>query len=193
VGEYACNSNVGQGHLLGALSEAAFMIGMERNSDIVKMCSYAPLFFNVNDISWPVNLIGFDSARVVGRTSYHVQKLFARNRPDEVMPTSIENPGPKPDIFALAGLDKSAHELVVKAVNRSGRPQSVELELAGFKLSGGRGRIITLSHEDPTAENSLDDPDVVAPVESELNIGSERTFELRTYSLTILRLPLAAR
>jgi hypothetical protein len=49
------NNNVGSGNLLGALSEAAFMIGMERNSDIVTMASYAPLFENVNNRAWAVN------------------------------------------------------------------------------------------------------------------------------------------
>ena len=65
VGEFACNRGVGSGNLRAALSEAAFMMGMERNGDLVKLCSYAPLFFNVNDIKWPVNMIGFDNAVVV--------------------------------------------------------------------------------------------------------------------------------
>ena len=63
VGEYAVNRGVGRGNLLGALAEAAFLMGLERNGDIVRICSYAPLFVNVNDRSWPVNLIEFDNAR----------------------------------------------------------------------------------------------------------------------------------
>lgn len=82
VGEYACNRGVGSGNLLAGLSEAVFMMGMERNSDVVKMCSYAPLFFHVKDIKWPVNMIGFDSSVAFGRTSYHVQRLFGMHRPD---------------------------------------------------------------------------------------------------------------
>ncbi len=81
VGEYACNSGVGAGNLTAALSEAAFILGMERNSDVVKMTSYAPLFENVNHKDWPCNLIHFNSANVYGRASYYVQQMAAENRP----------------------------------------------------------------------------------------------------------------
>ncbi len=90
VGEYACNQDVGSGNHLAALSEAAFMMGMERNGDLVRMTSYAPLFFNVNRLDWPVNLIGFDNAVSFGRSSYHVQKLFAVHRPDVNLATEFK-------------------------------------------------------------------------------------------------------
>lgn len=81
VGEYACNSGVGGGNLLAAISEAAFIMGMERNSDVVKMTSYAPLFENVNKKDWPCNLIHFNSNQTYGRASYYVQQMAAENRP----------------------------------------------------------------------------------------------------------------
>ena len=96
VGEYAVNNNVGSGNLLGALSEAAFMIGMERNSDVVTMASYAPLFENVNNRAWAVNLIRFDSSRSTGRSSYHVQTMFSANRPDVTLATKVEEPAANP-------------------------------------------------------------------------------------------------
>src|SRR5262249_48016638 len=74
VGEYAVNRGVGSGNLSGALAEAVFMLNMEKNAEIVKMCSYAPLFENIHQGNAPVSLIRFDSSRVVGRTSYQVQK-----------------------------------------------------------------------------------------------------------------------
>lgn len=81
VGEYACNNIVGGGNLLAAISEAAFILGMERNSDVVKMSSYAPLFENVNKKDWNCNLIHFNSNQTFGRASYYVQKMAAENRP----------------------------------------------------------------------------------------------------------------
>lgn len=81
VGEYACNSNVGGGNMRAALSEAAFISGMERNGDLVKMASYAPLLENRNDRSWAVNLIWLDTDQVLGRSSYYVQQMAAENRP----------------------------------------------------------------------------------------------------------------
>jgi alpha-L-arabinofuranosidase len=90
VGEYAVTQNSGQGNLRGALGEAAFMMGMERNSDVVIMSSYAPLFANVNYKKWNPDLINFDNHRVYGTPSYYVQKLFAENRPDVVLKTKVE-------------------------------------------------------------------------------------------------------
>ena len=81
VGEYACNQGVGGGNMNAALSEAAFISGMERNGDLVTMTSYAPLFENVNNREWATNLIWIDTDQVMGRTSYHVQKMYAENRP----------------------------------------------------------------------------------------------------------------
>ena len=81
VGEYACNNSVGGGNMIAALSEAAFITGMERNGDLVTMASYAPLLENKNDRSWAVNLIWFDTDEVLGRSSYYVQKMAAENMP----------------------------------------------------------------------------------------------------------------
>jgi alpha-L-arabinofuranosidase len=91
VGEYAVTSNTGNGNLRGAIGEAAWMTGMERNSDIVTMASYAPLFCNANHKAWPVNLINFDSYRWFGLPSYYVQKMFANNQGTVSLPVEIEN------------------------------------------------------------------------------------------------------
>jgi alpha-L-arabinofuranosidase len=90
VGEYAVTSGSGNGNLRGALGEAAFMTGLERNADIVTMASYAPLFANVNNKNWNPDLIYYDSSRVAVTPSYHVQKMFAENRGDIVLPASVQ-------------------------------------------------------------------------------------------------------
>lgn len=89
VGEYACNNGVGQGTLEAALSESAFMMNMERNSDFVKMASYAPLFVNTNQPNWACNLIWLNNTGVMGRASYYTQKMFAENRPDYNLRTQL--------------------------------------------------------------------------------------------------------
>jgi alpha-L-arabinofuranosidase len=92
VGEYAVTQNCGRGNLRGAIGEAAFMTGMERNSDIVVMASYAPLFVNVGWRQWNPDAINFDSSRVYGTPSYHVQKMFGQNRGDVVLPIDLDAP-----------------------------------------------------------------------------------------------------
>ena len=91
VGEYAVTQGCGQGNLAAALGEAAFMTGMERNSDIVEMASYAPLFANVNYKKWNPDLINFDSSRCYGTPSYYVQKLFQDFKGDAVLPLTLES------------------------------------------------------------------------------------------------------
>jgi alpha-L-arabinofuranosidase len=92
VGEYAVTQGSGQGNLRAAVGEAAFMTGLERNSDIVAMASYAPLFVNLNHRKWNPDLINFDSSSVYGLPSYYVQQLFSQNRGDVTLPTSVESP-----------------------------------------------------------------------------------------------------
>jgi alpha-L-arabinofuranosidase len=89
IGEFATNAGVGRGNLLAALGDAAYMMSMENNADLVKMGSYAPLLENVNKPDWEVNLIHFDSSRVFGRAAYYMCKLFAENRPDTVLPVQV--------------------------------------------------------------------------------------------------------
>ncbi len=91
IGEYAVTSGTGNGNLRGAIGEAAWMTGMERNSDIVEMGAYAPLLCNSNHKAWPVNLINFDSHRWFGLPSYYVQKMFSNNQGTNVLPFAVEN------------------------------------------------------------------------------------------------------
>ncbi len=79
VGEYAVTKNCGLGNLDAAIGEAVYMQGMEKNSDIVRMNSYAPIFVNVHDRKWSPDLINFNASKVYCTPSYYVQKLFANN------------------------------------------------------------------------------------------------------------------
>ena len=89
VGEYAVTTGAGTGNLYGALGEAAFMTGLERNADIVAMASYAPLFANLNNENWNPDLIYFNNNQVYGAPSYYVQEMFSQNRGDVVLPLTL--------------------------------------------------------------------------------------------------------
>ena len=90
VGEYALTQGCGNGNLRAAVAEAAFMTGMERNSDVVAMASYAPLFANVHYKKWNPDLINFNSTVAYGTPSYYVQQLFSENRGDVVLGSQWE-------------------------------------------------------------------------------------------------------
>jgi len=126
IGEYAVTSGTGNGNLRGAIGEAAWMTGMERNSDIVIMGSYAPLFCNANHKAWPVNLINFDSYRWFGLPSYYVQQLFANNQGTVSLPLTIENaPGIEaPNAYGCIGLgtwNNAAEFRDLKVVDTKGK------------------------------------------------------------------------
>lgn len=139
VGEYACNNKVGNGNMTAALSEAAFATGMERNADIVKMASYAPLLENINNRNWPVNLIWLNSDQVIGRSSYYVQKMFANNKPTYNLKTNItESAGiPKKIEDGGIGLGTWSTKAEFKDVRINKNGQYINLDLASFKGSKG--------------------------------------------------------
>ncbi len=104
IGEYAVTQGVGSGNLTGALAEAAFMTGIERNSDHVIMASYAPLFANTNIKVWNPDLIYFDSSKSCGTPSYYVQQMFGQNRPTQMVQTTLTQPPAKMGSFPAGGI-----------------------------------------------------------------------------------------
>ena len=98
VGEYAVTKDCGLGNLRAAIGEAAFMTGLERNSDVVVMASYAPLLVNLNHRAWNPDLINFDSSTWYGLPGYYVQKMFAENRGDVSLPTTVVSPVAEADV-----------------------------------------------------------------------------------------------
>lgn len=100
MGEYAHNERA---DFSSALDDSLFLMMMERNGDLVKMASYAPLLANVNKRDWGVNLIEFDSSRSFAHASYYVQKLFRENHPSVSLKTTVATshaPDPKQPLMA---------------------------------------------------------------------------------------------
>lgn len=101
LGEYASQDN----KWYNALTEAAFMTGLERNADVVKLASYAPLLAHEDAVQWRPDMIWFDNSASWGSTSYETQKLFMNNVGDEVVPSkSSATPAPSEPISGAIGL-----------------------------------------------------------------------------------------
>jgi alpha-L-arabinofuranosidase len=117
--------------------------------------------------------------------------MLSHHRPDEVLATTVtlSREHGKPPLFALAGVDKGAGEVVLKVVNRSGERMQVKLVLEGLSLAGERGTAVTLSHSSPWEENSLSDPELIVPRRSEVGLENGQ-YVFEAYSLTVLRLRL---
>jgi len=192
AGEYAAQS-VGvarpdnRNNWKTAISEAAFMTGLERNGDVVQMASYAPLLAHVDAWQWTPDAIWFDNLRSYGSTDYYVQSIFANNVGRHLIPVT---PQAQDGLYTSASLDDGAHELIVKAVNVSPNARPAEIRLSGLNPSG-TGKVVTLESTDLNAENSLDHPKNIAPKSSTLALGSSTlSVQLNPYSVTIYRIPV---
>lgn len=174
-----------------ALSEAAFMTGLERNADVVNMASYAPLFAHVEGWQWTPNLIWFDNLKSYATPNYYVQQLFSLNKGTDVVPLTLNNEAVagQNDSYATASLDKNTNELVIKFVNTSTSAQNVSFKITGSKGYQKQATVTTLKADSKDAENSLTAPTAVSPVESTVDIsGNTLKLAVEPYSFKIVRL-----
>jgi len=169
IGEFATNGGVGRGNLLAALNDAAYMMSMEKNSDLVKMGSYAPLLENVNHPDWEVNMIHFDSSRVFGRATYYTNKLFAENLPTHNLRTTVDfTPPPSPIQLQLGfGTYDTAAEFKDVYVERDGKViyRADFNDTSKWKSQGGRWAAdhgIYRQDTDEVSWSYLDDPALVS-------------------------------
>ncbi|RYG30119.1 hypothetical protein EON81_25475 [bacterium] len=179
------------------LGDAAFMTGMERNSDVVEMSCYAPLLVNANPggRQWSLNLIGYDALNTFGSPSYYAQKMFAENLGDRTValnladvPTQSKGDKTLPGIFASATRDTKTGTLYVKLVNALPSAQEVAFDLKGANVAPS-GTMTTLHHDDLKAMNSLEEPTKIAPKTARVeNLGSSFRQTLPAQSVTVLKL-----
>jgi alpha-N-arabinofuranosidase len=190
-GEWAAHSEPGlinqnnRSNLECALSEAAFMTGLERNADVAVMSCYAPLFGHVDAWQWVPNLIWFDNLNVYGTPSYYVQKMFSCNRGDIVLPINVQT---TQKLYASAVRDEETGEIILKIVNPLKGHIETQIDLSGAEVTSPAKAII-LTSPNLTDENSFEAPKKIFPVEETVqNVGSSFSYSFRPYSLTILRL-----
>jgi alpha-L-arabinofuranosidase len=146
IGEIAVTSGEGgpdKGNLIAALAEGAFLMGAERNADVVRMVSYAPLLAHVSGRSGWHGMIYFDSLKSYGTVSYHLWKLFGLNRPSYTVKTDVEFTGAKqPAIAGAIGLGTwdTAAEFKDVRVEKAGQTlyaSEFAKSAAGWKTEGG--------------------------------------------------------
>ena len=129
VGEWATREGTPTPNMGAALGDAAWMTGMERNSDLIVMASYAPLLANVNPgaMQWDTDLIGYDAVNSYGSPSYYAQVMFAGHLGNEVLGAQMTNAGPR--FFESATRDSATGTIHLKLVNGSSIPQAVRIHL----------------------------------------------------------------
>jgi len=188
VGEWATLEGSPTPTFNAALSDAAWMTGMERNSDIIVMAAYAPLLVNVNPggMQWAPDLIGYNTLRSYGSPGYYAQVMFASHLGDVTLGSKLEGAAPK--TFYSITRDTAKKRLYLKLVNGSSDPQPVEIEFAGAKLAA-TGTLVSLNAHGPQATNSMDQPETIVPVETTLRgVSNHLHHTLPGYSIQVIQI-----
>ena len=175
-----------------ALSEAAFMTGLERNADVVYMTSYAPLFAHADGWQWTPDLIWFNNLQSYATPNYYVQKLYGNNAGTNLLSLTADGKAVtgQNGMYASAVLDKASNEIIVKLVNTSDKAQSYRLDVKGKKLAA-EGKVTVLKNENLKAENDFT-KETVAPKESKFKTGKSKIeAEIPAYSFVILRVKIS--
>ena len=147
-----------------ALCEAALMTGLERNADVVHMCTYAPLFAHVEGWQWRPDLIWMDNLRTLRTPNYYVQQLFAQNAGTHVLALT-ENKRPitgQDGLYASAVFDKPTGQYVVKIANTGADAQTIDMVFQG-KKSFSTASATILQASSLTDINTLERPSTVVP------------------------------
>ena len=197
AGEYACHiKGKKYNHFYPALLESAFMTNLERNADIVHMATYAPLFAHVEGWQWRPDAIWFNNLRSVKTCSYYVQQLYSLYKGSNVLSLTMNK---KPvagnadqnGLFASAVYDKDSNAYIVKVANTSNKPQDINMTFNMKKKETlSSGKVIKLQSKNPDAENTVDNPNVVVPQESSVEVNGQNfctTLEPETFAVYILK------
>ncbi|MBI5690408.1 MAG: alpha-N-arabinofuranosidase [Verrucomicrobia bacterium] len=185
VGEYASRGN----KQYNAVAEAVYLTGIERNVDQVVMTAYAPLLARYDFTQWmQANLIWFDATQLVLTPNYHVQRLFATNQGDWMLPVEVKT---TPETLvvgvSVARLERDG-TLILKIANPSESEVAGKVVLGGWKAGAGTASRVLLAGE-KTAGNDREQPNRVVPQSDTVGYGPTFDLRLPPMSVQVIRVP----
>jgi alpha-L-arabinofuranosidase len=187
VGEWATREGTPTPDMNAALGDAAWMTGLERNSDLIVMSCYAPLFVNVNPggMQWATDLIGYDALRSYGSPSYYAQLLFSNHIGDEILNGNLESEDPR--VFYSATRDSNSGTLHLKIVNGSTAPLVIKINPEGGSAMSNSATVWTLKGVAPAQTNSIDKPETITPSQNHIdNLGSDESQRFAPLSINVV-------
>ncbi len=191
VGEWATREGGPTPNFGAALGDAAWMTGMERNSDLIILASYAPLLVNVNPggMQWRSDLIGYDTLTSYGSPSYYAQVLFSKYLGKEVVGSTVSGGGQR--FFYSATEDPDKGVLYLKLVNASSIAQPIDLQLTGAKSIANSARVISLSSKTTQDTNTITDPKHIVPQEKTISgVKDNFKYTVPKYAIQVLEIKL---
>ncbi len=191
AGEYASHMpgvkapTVAMNNFAAALSEAAFMTGLERNADVVYQATYAPLFAHVEGWQWRPDLIWFNNLESVRSVNWYVQMLYGTNRGTNMLKLTENGNAVKGEgsLYASAVYDKHKKQYIVKIANAGDKEQDVTLNFKGLKKLPA-GKVTTLHSDDPKATNSIENKFNVVPHTADIPATAGSTLTIKVPAQT---------
>ncbi|KAI0088820.1 glycoside hydrolase family 51 protein [Irpex rosettiformis] len=170
-----------------AANEAAFMTGLERNSDIVFAASYAPLLQHVNSTQWTPDLVSFDAGKVIKSTSFHAQKLFSLNKGDEYLPSTL--PSQTGTVFWSVVRSNADKSVIIKVANTVGTAAQLVFQLP-FNNVASSGTLQQLTGSQ-TASNTPEQPNLISPITSTISTGKTINFNAPGFSVSVIKVQVS--
>jgi len=186
LGEYAAHDFGRRNTLRSALAEAAYMTSLERNGDIVRLASYAPLLGKQRHMQWIPDLIYFDNMSISRTINYDVQQLFSLNAGDISWPTRLAFDDALKTFTVSCVQESKSGDIIMKLVSRNDAPLTIKVDLSSLTAIHSVA-ICTVISGDPSAENTFGQPPAVSPRTSEIMVAQRFTFDVPAHSLSVIR------
>jgi len=183
LGEYASWGN----KLYNAIAEAVHLTAIERNGDVVKMASYAPMLAKKGHTQWTTDMIFFDNTTLCPTPNFYVQKLFMKNSGDHYYENVVNFSKKDTTLAASTVMDSKTGDVIIKMVNAGKVPKSMEVNLSKFKNRASSAKLTVLTGA-PEAENTFDNPDNVVPVTEEYGVDKKFMYSAPAMSLSVIRI-----
>jgi len=183
LGEYASWGN----SLFNAIAEATYMTSLERNGDVVRLSSYAPLLAKEGHTQWNPDMIYFNNTTIYRTANYYVQQLFSTNEGD-MYHSNVVTPAVNKADAALAFScvrNSKTGDVIIKLVNSAKVEKAFKVNISQFKGIGTKATVSILTGE-ADAKNSFETPDKVKPVTSDFKATRNFTYTVQPMSLTVI-------
>jgi alpha-L-arabinofuranosidase len=170
-----------------AITEAAYLVSLERNGDVVKMASYAPLLAKKGFTQWTTDMIYFDNVKICPSVNYYVQKMFSTNQGDHYFDNIISKEARDSSVAASCVKDSKTGDIILKLVNVGNEPKIMKINLSGFKnIVPDAEKTLLAGKAD--AENTFENPNTVVPLLSAYKVSSKFVYSTPAMSLTVIRI-----
>jgi len=188
LGEYAAHDDGRKMTLRSALAEAAYMTHLERNGDLVRLASYAPLLARIGHTQWNPDLVYFTNTEIFPTINYQVQRLFGVNSGDTWLTAMVSDPAQAADFAVSSVRDSRTGDLILKLVNAGAAAKPLHIEIDGARELPAHAVTTVLAGDDPMAVNDFANPQTVLPQTASIAVGPSFDYEAPAHSLTVIRI-----